>query len=121
MKISDSSSPDAPSRSVAPRKLIELTGPSVPVDPRLHAVRRDLAEYDLADRVFAQQYAVPIVARTVRAVPIHEMPRADAEVVATLVLGTSFHVLDVGREWAWGRGDMPGSVGYVIVDALMMP
>lgn len=113
---SDNSLPDSPSG--APRKVIHLAGPSVPVDTKKYAVRRDLAEIALADKVFAQHYAVPLAMSANRDVPIHAAPRADSDVVATLAIEQSFNVLDIGKEWAWGRGDADGTVGYVAADAL---
>lgn len=119
MTTSDNWSPD--SLSSAPRKVIHLSGPSVPVDSKNFAVRRDLAEISLADTVFAQHYAVPMAMSANREVPIHAAPRADADVVATLAIDTTFHVLDIGKDWAWGRGDANGTVGYVAADALVLP
>ncbi|MEP6785730.1 MAG: SH3 domain-containing protein [Sphingomonadales bacterium] len=116
---SDNWSPDNPSSK--PRKVIHLIGPSVPVDPTLYAVRRDLAELALADVVFAQHYAVPMPTRTNREVAIHAGPRADSDVVATLAVDSVFSILDIGKDWAWGRGEDVGSVGYVIADALTLP
>lgn len=113
---SDNSLPDSPSG--APRKVIHLAGPSVPVDSTKHAVRRDLAELSLADLVFAQHYAIPLTMVTNRDIPIHAAPRADSDVVATLAIDQNFNVLDIGKEWAWGRGDRDGTVGYVVADAL---
>lgn len=116
---SDNSLPDSPSG--APRKVIHLSGPSVPVDSTQYAVRRDLAELSLADTVFAQHYAVPLAMNANREVPIHALPRADSDVVATLAIDQNFNVLDIGKEWAWGRGDAQGTVGYVAADALNLP
>jgi hypothetical protein len=113
---SDNWSPDNPSG--APRKVIHLSGPSVPVDTTTFAVRRDLAEIDLADKVFAQHYAVPMAMSANREVPVHAQPRADSDVIATLSIDQPFNVLDIGKEWAWGRGDATGTVGYVVADAL---
>ena len=106
------------SNSAPPRKRFHLAGPSVPVDPRVHAVRRDLADIALADRVFAQHYVVPMVHKLVHAADVHLSPRGDAEVIATLDAGAAFHVLDIGRDWAWGCGDVQASVGYVAATAL---
>lgn len=116
---SDNSLPDSPSG--APRKVIHLTGPSVLVDSTKFAVRRDLAELSLADTVFAQHYAVPLSMAANREVPIHAAPRADSDVIATLAIDQNFNVLDIGKEWAWGRGDRDGTVGYVSANALNLP
>ena len=104
--------------SAPPRKQFRLTGPSVPVDPRLYAVRRDLADIALADRVFAQHYVVPMARTLSRKSEVHLSPRGDAEVIAILDVGATFHVLDIGRDWAWGHGATGSSVGYIATAAL---
>ncbi|MES2289960.1 MAG: SH3 domain-containing protein [Pseudomonadota bacterium] len=88
------------------------------MDATQYAVRRDLAEIELADTVFAQHYAVPLAMTANREVPIHSAPRADSDVVATLAIDQTFNILDIGKDWAWGRGDTAGTVGYVAADAL---
>ena len=92
----------------------------MPIDTKVHAVRRDLAELALAPQVFAQHYAVPMRHTAQRDVVIHTSPRADSATVATLSAQENFHVLDLGKDWAWGRGDTKGSVGYVPTDALIL-
>jgi len=98
-----------------------LTGPSRPVDTHNFAVRRDLAELELAGLVFAQHYAVPLAYRVQREAKVLAQPRPDAAGVATVSAGELFLVLDIGGAWAWGRTDRPGTVGYVAVDALSAP
>ena len=124
MTISDSSSPavrDTGNHSAPQRKTIYLTGPSVQIDAEAYACRRDLAEIALAGHVFAQHYAVPLRHIVIREVPIHKSPRADSECVATLAIDDNFQVLDIGNDWAWGRGDARGTTGYVVADALNLP
>ena len=120
MKTSESSSPDGSDPIAPPRKRIYLIGPSVPIDTKVHAVRRDLAELALAPQVFAQHYAVPMRHIAQREIAIHAAPRADSATVSTLAAQDNFHVLDLGQDWAWGRGDAKGSVGYVRTDALTL-
>ena len=91
------------------------------IDADAFACRRDLAEIALAGRVFAQHYAVPLRHIVKREVPIHKGPRADSDCVATLGIDDSFHVLDIGNDWAWGRGHAHGTTGYVVADALNLP
>ena len=56
--------------------------------------------------------------RAVRDTVIHSAARADAEPRAVLSQGAAFHLLDVSGGWAWGRGDMEASVGYVPYEKL---
>ena len=99
-----------------------MTGRSVTLDPRTHAVRPDIADVRLADRVFAPHYAKPLVhgcAATV--VPIRGGGSPAARAVSELLLGEAFAVVDVASGWAWGYGLHDGYVGYVPVDALGPP
>ncbi|MBA3895811.1 MAG: SH3 domain-containing protein [Sphingomonadaceae bacterium] len=88
------------------------------VDPALHAVRGDLADVALADRVFAPHYAKSVARKAVVATCIHAGPDALAEVRGTLAEGDTFHLLDQNAGWAWGCGEATGSVGYVPADVL---
>ncbi len=100
-----------------PRRQFRLTGPSIALEPGRYAVRRDLAEIDVADRIFAQHYAHPMRHRLTRDAVVHKRPQVDAEPRGELVAGDLFNVLDLGQDWAWGRGDT-GPVGYVQTTAL---
>lgn len=102
------------------RRQFRLTGPSVVLDPGRYAVRRDLAEIAVADRIFAQHYAEPMPHRLIRDAVVHRRPQADAEARGTLAAGDIFYILDLGHLWAWGRG-AAGPVGYVEVTALERP
>jgi hypothetical protein len=84
-------------------------------------VRRDLAEIAVADRIFAQHYVEPNVVNVTTAAAIHAHPDRKSEVVALLSVTDIFHLLDLGHEWAWGRGEAAGSVGYVLTSALDLP
>ena len=90
----------------------------MPVDARLNAIRRDLADAALAGRVFAQHYAIPVVRTAGMRTPVMLAPDRDAAIVGILEAGEDFEVLDLGREWAWGRCAGPGCVGYVACAAL---
>ena len=52
------------------RRAFALTGPSVTLDPRTHAVRGDLADVRLAEQVFAPHYAAPLKARALHAISL---------------------------------------------------
>ena len=94
-------------------------GPSVRLDPRNNAVRRDVADIDLAESVFAPHYA--------RATPCHctaptamlrDAPQPDARAVSQLLLGEEFAVLDVAGGWAWGYSRHDRYVGYLPAEAI---
>jgi hypothetical protein len=96
-----------------------LAGPSVRLDPRIHAVRRDIADIALADRVFAPHYAR---ARTCQCVAtetmLHQAPDASSPAVSQLLYGERFAVIDAAGGWAWGYGEHDCYVGYVSEEAL---
>jgi hypothetical protein len=100
-----------------PRRQFRLTGPSVELEPGRYAIRRDLAEIAVADRIFAQHYVEPMAHRLTCNAIVHRRPEVGPDPRGELKAGDAFHVLDLGREWAWGRGDA-GPVGYVRVDSL---
>ena len=100
------------------RKAFALTGRSYPVDPRTDAVRPDIADVRLADRVFAPHY-VAAMPRTLAAdAPLRAARRGDAEVLATLARGARFDLLDVTGGQAWGIAVESGLVGYLDAAAL---
>jgi hypothetical protein len=94
-----------------------LSGRSAALDPRTHAVRRDLADVRLASQVFAQHYAEPVAMLAMRDAPILATANADAEVLDTLRSGETFDVFEITTTWCWGQ--RPGGlVGYVMREAL---
>jgi cell wall-associated NlpC family hydrolase len=96
-----------------------LTGPSVRLDPRVHAVRRDIADIALADRVFAPHYARALRCRCVApAATMHARADAASTAVSQLLHGEEFAVIDAAGGWAWGYSAHDGYVGYVREDAL---
>jgi hypothetical protein len=107
-------------RSTQPeRTRFHLTGPSVRLDPRIHAVRGDLADVSLAGTLFSAHYARAIAMNCV--VPgamLRETPSVGATASSQLLHGESFHALDVTTDWVWGFCGHDGYVGYVRRDAL---
>ncbi|EZP57009.1 MULTISPECIES: SH3 domain-containing protein [unclassified Sphingomonas] len=102
-----------PGRSSQPsRKAFALTGPSVTLDPRTHAVRGDLADVRLAERVFAPHYAAPIAAVATAAGTIFA-DRGLSDPLGALDAGEPFEVLELAGRHAWGRATTHGLVGYV--------
>lgn len=96
-----------------------LAGPSVRLDSRIHAVRKDVADVALADRVFAPHYAAPLLHGCLAgAVPMRISPADGAIAVSELLRGESFAVVDAQGDWAWGYGLHDLYVGYVPLAAL---
>ncbi|MBO9623290.1 MAG: SH3 domain-containing protein [Sphingomonas sp.] len=84
----------------------------------MDAVRRDLADVRLAERVFAPHYAAPMPRALVRGVALRASRDADSEVLAQLQQGDLFEVLEFAGGNAWGVAPGAGLVGYVDADAL---
>ncbi len=87
------------------------------LDPRTHAVRGDLADISLADRVFAPHYAVPMPCAAAR--PVALLAEAGGEEVATLAAGDVFDLLELAGGHAWGIARAIGLVGYCDRTALV--
>jgi cell wall-associated NlpC family hydrolase len=126
LKASEASSParsadaprPSPSRPRTPRRFA-LSGPSVQLDPRTHAVRKDVADIALADRVFAPHYAKPLVhACLFAAVPMRSAPSYQADAVSELLRGEAFAVVDCAGDWEWGYSQHDNYVGYVPIGAI---
>ncbi len=89
-----------------------LTGPSVALDPRRHAVRNDLADIRLAGRVFAPHFAAPMSCRLARPSALLTK-REGGEAVADLDTDELFEVLELAGDHAWGRAPGRELVGYL--------
>lgn len=105
------------SADTPPPRRFRLTGPSLALDPRLAAVRRDLADIRLADRVFAPHYALAQACGVIAAAPLCADTREGTMPISEVLPGERFDVLEHGRERAWGIA-ADGTVGYVSFDAL---
>jgi len=100
------------------RRSFALLGPSVVFDPLTQAVRRDVADIRLADRVFAPHYAAPMPRRIATEASLLASPEGDAAILATLRPGEIFEVLDIAGGNAWGIATTHNLVGYVDEAAL---
>lgn len=102
------------------RKNFSLNGHSISFDPRIDAVRDDLADVTLADRLFAPHYA-EAVAKSVLVphVPVCETP--DGPQITELLAHEHFMLLDVSGGWAWGYCAHDHYVGYIRASALGEP
>jgi hypothetical protein len=108
----------SPSSEGATRKRFALTGVSPRIDPRVDAVRPDLADIRLADRVFAPHYAAPLTRHLARAVALREGPKSDSSVMTQLDSGDQFDVLEFAGANAWGVAPKSGLVGYIDAAAI---
>jgi cell wall-associated NlpC family hydrolase len=99
-----------------------LTGPSLALDERVHAYRRDIADIALAGQLFAPHYARPLIRSCgVRATFVRPRPSAEADPSSELLPGEEMSVLEFSGGWAWGYSRHDHYVGYVeaieLVDA----
>ena len=77
--------PRAVARSAGPaRRRFSLNGVSATIDPRVDAVRGDLADVRLADRVFAPHYAAPLPRPLVQDAALRAARAIDSETLAQL-------------------------------------
>jgi hypothetical protein len=96
-----------------------LNGPSIALDPTIHAFRSDLADVALAAQLFAPHYVRPVLRKCGPApASVHAEPSPDAPVLFELAPGAEFALLDVSGGWAWGYRRPDHRVGYVRADAL---
>lgn len=95
-----------------------MTGRSVTLDPRTHAVRPDIADVRLADRVFAPHYAAPARRTLAHDAVVREQRGPDSPAVVTLAAGDAFDLFDITGGIAWGIAVESGLVGYLDAGAL---
>jgi len=88
------------------------------LDPLTNAIRRDVADIRLADRVFAPHYAAPMPRRVAVQASLLAAADTDAPVLAMLRPGEIFEVLDLAGGNAWGIAITHNLVGYVDAAAL---
>lgn len=104
------------------RASFRLSGRSVKLDNRIHAIRADLADVSLAGILFSAHYARAVEMQcVVSGTPVLNASNRGAEAVSQLLRGESFHVLDVTSEWSWGFCEHDGYVGYVRRDSIDLP
>ncbi len=104
------------------RKRVRLDGVSRRYDPRVNAIRPDLADVALADLYFAPHYVQPVARGCVLpSVMLRGAPDAGAPAISELLYGESFHVLDARGGWLWGYCGHDHYVGYLPLDALGEP
>ncbi|WP_017672337.1 NlpC/P60 family protein [Blastomonas sp. AAP53] len=111
--------PDASDSPAAPIRQFVLSGPAADYDPRVTAIRGDLADIALAGRFFAPHYVAPQIHRVLGdGAMLRNAGASDAEAVSQLLPGEAFALLDSAGDWAWGYGGHDGYCGYLPLDAL---
>jgi cell wall-associated NlpC family hydrolase len=106
----------------AGRDRFGLTGTSQSFDPRIVAIRPDLADIAVAGTHFAPHYAAPMMMSG--ALPVATMrtaPSLDADQTSELLFGEGFALLDLTGGWAWGYSLADHYVGYLAAEALGAP
>lgn len=99
-----------------------LTGTSHAFDPRVVAIRPDLADIAVAGIHFAPHYAAPMMMSGVLpAAAMRGSPSLDADQTSELLFGEGFALLDLTGGWAWGYSLADHYVGYLAADALGAP
>jgi hypothetical protein len=81
-------------------------------------VRADLADVRLADRVFAPHYAEAVVRQLTTGATLRADRDPASEMVAELINGDEFELLDILGDAAWGIAPRHGLVGYIPAGAL---
>ena len=91
----------------------------MPLDPRLHAYRPDLADVRLEGQVSAARFVEgrphTIVAGLV---DVRSAPRSDASQTTQALMGEAVAVFDTDDDWAWCQLGRDNYVGYVPAAAL---
>ncbi|NIJ35757.1 cell wall-associated NlpC family hydrolase [Sphingopyxis panaciterrae] len=106
----------------AGRDRFGLTGTSQTFDPRIVAIRPDLADISVAGQHFAPHYAAPMMRSGVLpAATLRATPSLAAEQTSELLFGEGFALLDLTGGWAWGYSLADHYVGYLAADALGAP
>ncbi|WP_326913455.1 C40 family peptidase [Sphingopyxis chilensis] len=106
----------------AGRDRFGLTGTSQAFDPRVVAIRPDLADIAIAGTHFAPHYAAPMMRSGVLpAASLRASPSVDADQTSELLFGEGFALLDLTGGWAWGYCLADHYVGYLAAEALAAP
>jgi len=103
------------------RSRFGLAGVSQDYDPRTVAIRPDLADIAVAGQHFAPHYAAPMMRSVTAATPLRNAASADADVLAQLLPGEGFALLDLTGGTAWGYRLADHLVGYCPAAALGAP
>ena len=79
-------------------------------------MRDDLADVELADRVFAPHYAAAITYVATEEVRVHARADPSSAQLDQLEAGSPLDLFDLSAGWAWVR--TAKAVGYVVASAI---
>jgi hypothetical protein len=106
----------------AGRDRFGLSGTSQAYDPRVVAIRPDLADIAVAGQHFAPHYAAPMMSSCILpSAVLRGAPSVDTDQTSELLFGEGFALLDLTGGWAWGYCLADHYVGYLAADALGAP
>lgn len=89
------------------------------LDPRLHAIRPDLADIALAGQIEGRALVSPHRMQIIEpVVAVHKAPRFDAMQLTQGLMGETVKVYAEEEGWAWVQLERDGYVGYVNANAL---
>ena len=101
------------------RPSFALSTTATDLDPRVHAIRGDIADIALADRIALPHYVAPVMRQvSVSVTDLRCEPNEAAELGSQLLYGERFAWLDTADNWAWGYGVHDHFVGFVRKEAL---
>jgi cell wall-associated NlpC family hydrolase len=105
--------------TIAKRAIFELHGTTIALDPRVHAVRGDLADIALAGQIFVPHYARPMAMRCILpAAMLRREANEESEAISQLLHGEEFLAVDLSGGWVWGYCRHDHYVGYLPQSAL---
>ncbi len=79
-------------------------------------MRDDLADVELADRVFAPHYAQSLAFRARADCALRVQPTNNAVIIRSISSGEIVNVFDISGGWAWVRA--AGFMGYVMAETI---
>lgn len=89
------------------------------IDPRLNAIRPDLADIALEGKIDSRRFAVPRRMQILDpAADLHKAPHADAMQVTQALMGETVKVFAEEDGWAWVQLERDKYVGYVNATSL---
>jgi cell wall-associated NlpC family hydrolase len=89
------------------------------LDPRLHAVREDLADIQLQGQVNAPKFITPVPAQVHEPiVSVYRRPGTGSMQVTQALMGERAKVFTADNDWAWVQLERDNYVGYVKASSL---
>jgi cell wall-associated NlpC family hydrolase len=103
-----------------PRSVAQPRSALIPLDPRIHAWRADLAASSLQGQVTAARFVAGLVKHVAwPVVPMRRQPVPAAGLETEVLFGEAVTVFEEANGWAWVQAARDRYVGYVPADALL--